>query len=108
MEVDTIHLTKKRIAGSAFFGLMVGLYFQKALNYTIPIIISLIHHSSVADAVDIFNSSIVLKFFEVAAYTFIGAAVGGYLAKKRGVMIGLLTNLAITITLLFILITSVA
>lgn len=92
MENKEIKTSKKRIIGSALFGLILGGYFYKAFDYTIPRIFSIVKKVSVEEGNEIYANSIILSLILTIFTVFIAAAVAGFLAKKKGILVGLLAG----------------
>lgn len=99
MENNEIKTSKKRIIGSAVFGLVFGLYLNKAFEYTVPIILSIVKKISVEEGGNIYGNSIIFHFFLAIFIVFVAAGIAAFLARNKGILVGILAN-SITIILL--------
>ena len=105
--MDEKTISKKRIVGSALFGFLVVGYLINALNYNIPFIISYIKHITVVEATDIFYSINILYPIILIVSVFFGSVIGAYIAKKKGVLVGILSSSLFIIGYSFLLVMSV-
>jgi hypothetical protein len=83
---------RQRLVGAAFFGLLVGGYAQNAAAYTLPAIISIVQGTDLDAAKGIYDDSSFYHTLVLIASTFIGAAVAGFLARRRGTLAGILSS----------------
>lgn len=82
----------KRIIGCAFLGIIVGGCLSKASDYTIPRLLAIIHKTDVQLESFILEDSIIYGFIIITIASFFGAAVAAFLAKRKGIIVGLLSN----------------
>jgi hypothetical protein len=102
-----MNISKKRIIGSALFGLLIALYLRKAFDYSIPVIISSISHLSLSDAADKYQSSSTLHLLINTVYIFFGAGIAAFLAKTKGVLVGILSSLLIILAVGYLLVNAI-
>lgn len=82
-----------RILGAAFFGFLLGSIVRGIVNYTVPIVLMRINHIRLEDAQNIYRSSLFANILLSAVIVFVTAAVAGFLAKRSGAFVGILTNI---------------
>lgn len=82
----------RRIAGAALFAFLSALYVQKAASYTIPAIISMVSGVDRQAAYAKYDSSDLLRSAVLIVTGFICAIVAGFLARRRGILAGVLSN----------------
>ncbi len=82
----------KRIAAAGVFGFLSAGYLAKAAEYTIPDILASTRDTDIATAQAMYESSVVLQLTALVAMAFCGAALAGFLARRRGIWAGLLSN----------------
>lgn len=92
-ENSEIKTSKRRIIGAAFFGLILGGYFYNAFDFSIPRILAIIQKTSIEEAYLSENSAAVLNLFLMTIIMFFAAAVAGFIARKKGTIVGILANL---------------
>jgi len=92
MENGEIKTSKKRIIGAAFFGLLLGSYLNKAFEYTIPRIFSIVKKVTVEEGYEIYADSVMLSLALTLLAVFFAGSVAGFLARKKGILVGLLAN----------------
>lgn len=82
-----------RILGAAFFGFLLGSVIRTIVNYTVPAVLMRIKNIRMEDAQNIYHSSIFVNILLGAVIVFFTAAIAGFLAKRSGALVGLLTNI---------------
>ncbi len=97
----------KRIIGAAFFGLILGGYLNNALKYTVPIIFSIINKTTIVQNYEVYTNSPILLFLTSVIVAFFAGSTAGFLARRKGVVIGLLANSIYIIMFGFLYYTSV-
>ena len=82
-----------RILGAAFFGFLLGSIIRGIVNYTVPTVLMRIKNIGLDDAQNIYHSSIFTNILLGAVIVFFTAAIAGFLAKRRLIIVkNLLTN----------------
>jgi hypothetical protein len=89
----------KRMLGSALFGCLLAGYAAKACDYTLPTIISMIQGINEVDAAEQYSASAVFPFLTLAFGTLLGSGVAAFLARRYGVLAGLLAVLPFALLL---------
>lgn len=107
MENEEIKTSKKRIIGAAFFGLLLGSYLNKSFEYTLPRIFSIIKKVSIEEGYEIYADSVVLSLALTVLAVFFAGGVAGFLARKKGILVGLLANSVSIILLGFLFVFSI-
>jgi len=85
-------ISKKRIIGAAFFGFIVGYYLNSAFEYTLPRIFSIVKKVSIEEGYMIYADSVILSLILSILAIFFAGMVAGFLARQKGILIGLLAN----------------
>src|SRR5690242_12150115 len=88
----SLSVSPKRIVGAAFFGLCLGGYCMNAAAYVIPNILEMVEGATTEVAQASYESSFRLHCLELVGVAFLGACVAGFLAKRWGIFVGLLSN----------------
>ncbi len=83
----------KRLLGAALFGCLVAGYATNACDFTLPIIISMVHGVDEASAVHQYSSSAIFPFLKFGLSAVLGSAVAAFLARRRALLAGLLACL---------------
>ncbi|MFA5460243.1 MAG: hypothetical protein WC283_02875 [Candidatus Paceibacterota bacterium] len=92
MEKDKIKTSKWRIIGTAFFGFLLGRYSIQSFEYTIPRIFSIIKKVGIEEGYEIYANSTILSLILTVLVMFLASVVAGFLARKKGILVGLLAN----------------
>lgn len=104
-EVQTSAL---RILGAAFFGFIAGLIIRGTVDYSIPKVLMNIHGIEWDQAYSFYSSSFFPKLVIGVMVLFFTAYLSGFLAKKSGVLVGVIANslpiLALTLPIAYVLI----
>lgn len=87
-----IRTSTKRLIGAVFFGLILSGYIDNAFRFTIPRIISIAQKIELDLALIKYESSILLNLFIGTAIGFFVAAVSAFLARRKGIIVGILSN----------------
>ncbi|OGH60073.1 MAG: hypothetical protein A2725_00280 [Candidatus Magasanikbacteria bacterium RIFCSPHIGHO2_01_FULL_33_34] len=82
-----------RILGAAFFGFLLGSISRIIVSFSTPNILMRINDTSFDEARLLASSSFLSNMVVGAFIIFFTSAVAGFLAKRRGVLVGLLSNL---------------
>jgi len=82
----------QRILGAAFFGLLCNLYTQNAADRTIPPIMSMVQKIDLGAAQINYDSSAVYHTSVIVVSIFLGAGAAGFLARRKGLLAGILSN----------------
>jgi MFS family permease len=98
----------KRTVGASFFGLISAAYVQNAASRTIPAIMSLAQQIDLESAETHYESSDLIRSCVFIVTAFIGALTAGFLARRRGMLVGFLTNSPYVALLGYILFVSLA
>lgn len=85
-------ISKKRIIGAAFFGFIVGYYLNSAFEYTLPRIFSIVKKVSIEEGYMIYVDSVILSLILSTLAIFFAGMVAGFLARGKGILVGLLAN----------------
>lgn len=85
-------ISKKRIIGAAFFGFIVGYYLNSAFEYTLPRIFSIVKKVSIEGGYVIYADSVILSLILSILAIFFAGMVAGFLARGKGILVGLLAN----------------
>lgn len=89
---DEVTTSKKRIIGAAFFGLILGGYIDNAFNFTIPRILAMVQKIDPKIAQINYESSIISGFVVPIVIAFFAAATAAFIARRKGILVGLLAN----------------
>lgn len=81
-----------RILGAAFFGFLLGTLIRVIVHHTTPNVLMRINNISFEDAKILVSSAFVSNMIIGAIIIFLTSAVAGFLAKTRGIAVGLLSN----------------
>lgn len=81
-----------RILGAAFFGFLLGSLIRMIVSYSAPKVLMRINNINLADARALYSSSLLSNMIIGAIIVFLASAVAGFLAKKKGILVGLLSN----------------
>ncbi len=84
--------SKKRIIGAAFFGFILGGYIDSAFRFTIPNILAMVQKTGIETAQLNYESSIIFSLVVRIAIVFFAAAIAGFIARRKGILAGLLAN----------------
>jgi hypothetical protein len=84
--------SKKRMTGASLFGLLSAMYILNAAEETIPRILAMAQKVDLRSAQSLYNSSDVLRSVMFFLTAFVGAATAGFLSRRRGVLVGILSN----------------
>ena len=98
---------KQRVVGGTFFGFLVGGYSQNAAAQTLPAIIGMIQRTDLEAAKRIYDDSSFYRTSVLVISTFLGAAVAGFLARRRGILAGILSSSPYISVAAYILLVSV-
>ena len=82
-----------RVLGAAFFGFLLGSIIRGIVNYTVPTVLMRIKDIRMEDAQNIYHSSVFVNILLGIVIIFFTAALAGFLAKRSGALVGILTNL---------------
>lgn len=82
-----------RILGAAFFGFLLGSIIRAMVNYTVPAVLMRIKNIAMEDAQNIYHSSVFVNILLGVVIIFFTAALAGFLAKRSGALVGILTNI---------------
>jgi hypothetical protein len=93
--------------GAAFFGSLVGGYAQTAAAQTLPAIIGMIQRTDLEAAKTIYDDSSLYRTSVLIISTFLGAAVAGFLARRKGILAGILSGSPYILVAAYILLVSV-
>jgi hypothetical protein len=105
---NEITTSTKRVVGAALFGIILGGYLNKALSFTIPAILSMVQKIDLQVAQINFKSSIVLVLIVQILVSFFAAVVAAFIARRKGVLVGLLSNSTFIILLAVYLISAIS
>ena len=100
--------SKKRVAGAALFAFISALYIQNAAYRTVPAIMAMTQKTDLATAQATFEASDLLRSTIMVASAFVGAAMAGFLARRKGIWAGILTDSPYLLFLGYILLVSIA
>ena len=89
---EEITITKKRIISAAFFGLVLGGYIDNAFSFTIPKILAMVQKIHTETALENYESSIILNLIIRIVIAFFVAVIAGFIARRKGILAGLLAN----------------
>jgi hypothetical protein len=96
-----------RILGASFFGLIFNSFSFLILDYSVPKILMRVKGISYTDALLLYSDSFFSSFVLGCFVIFVSAAIAGFLAKKYGIIAGLLANskyiLFLGLAILFVL-----
>lgn len=87
-----IRTSTKRIIGAVFFGLILSGYIDNAFRYTIPRIISIAQKIELDLALIKYESSILINLIIGTVIGFFVAALSAFLARRKGIIVGILAN----------------
>lgn len=90
---DESKFSTPRILGAAFFGFVLGSIARGIVNYTVPMVLVRIKNVGLEDAQNIYRSSVFANILISVLTVFLTAAVAGFLARRKGALVGLLTNM---------------
>lgn len=82
-----------RILGAALFGFLLGSFIRLVVNFTTPNILTKINNISMKDAQILASSLFLSNIITGALIVFATSAIAGFLAKRKGVLVGLLSNI---------------
>lgn len=82
-----------RIFGAAFFGFLLGSFVRAIVNYTVPNILVKIKRLTLDEAIFAYTSSTFTNLFLSALIVFLTAGIAAFLARKKGILTGILTNI---------------
>lgn len=85
-------ISKKRILGVAFFSFIVGSFFNKAVDFTLPEIIATIKGIDKYDAFKIYDASFLPEIFLTFLATFIAALTASFLIRKKQLLTAFIAN----------------
>lgn len=97
---------RQRLTGAAFFGFLVGGYAQNAAAQTLPAIIGMIQDTNLEAAKTIYNDSSLYRTSVLIVSTLLGAAVAGFLARRKGMLAGILSSSPYILVAAYILLVS--
>lgn len=89
---NEIRTSTKRVAGAGLFGIILGGYLNKALLFTIPAILSMVQKVDMQVAQTNFKSSVVLVLIVQILVSFFAAVIAAFIARRKGIVVGLLAN----------------
>jgi hypothetical protein len=98
---------KQRVIGAAFFGFLVGGYAQNAADQTLPVIMGMVQKIDLEAAKTIYNDSSLYHTSVLIVANFLGAAVAGFLARRKGILAGVLSISLYILVGAYILIVSI-
>jgi hypothetical protein len=98
----------QRVLGAALFGLLCGGYAQNAADRTIPAIISMVQKINLETAHGDYQDSSLYRTSVLLIATFIGAAAAGFLARRKGILAGILSGSPYILFVAYILFVSIA
>ncbi len=81
----------QRVLGAALFGLLCGGYAQNAAERTVPRIMSMVQKIDLEIAYADYQGSSLYRTAVLLIATFIGAAAAGFLARRKGILAGILS-----------------
>ena len=87
-----IATTKKRLVGASVFGLVLGGYLLNALQYTVPVIFSIVQKVDLATAQSNHESSVWPRLLIFLIASTVAAGTAAFIARKRGILVGLFAN----------------
>jgi len=87
-----IRTSTKRLIGAVFFGLILSGYINNAFRFAIPRIISIAQKIELDLALIKYESSILINLFIGTAIGFFVAAISAFLARRKGIIVGILSN----------------
>lgn len=90
------------------FGLLCGAYAQNAADRTLPPIMSMVQKTDLETARATFEASSLYSSTILIVAMFIGAAAAGFLARRKGILTGVLSNSPYTLGVAYVLFVSVA
>jgi hypothetical protein len=99
---------KPRVLGAALFGLLCGGYVQNTADRTIPAIISMVQRIDLETAYGDYQSSAWYHTSVLLIGTFMGAAAAGFLARRKGILAGILSGSLHILVAAYILFVSIA
>jgi hypothetical protein len=98
----------QRVLGAALFGLLCGGYAQNAADRTIPAIMSMVQKIDLETAYADYQSSALYRTSVLLIATFLGAATAGFLARRKGILAGVLSGSPYILFVGYILFVSIA
>ena len=98
----------QRVLGAALFGLLCGGYAQNAADRTIPAIMSMVQRIDLETAYTDYQGSALYRTSVLLIATFIGAATAGFLARRKGILAGVLSGSPYILLVAYILFVSIA
>jgi len=98
----------QRVVGGALFGLLCGAYAQNAADRTVPVIMSMVQKTDLDTARATFEGSSLYSTTILIIAMFIGAAAAGFLARRKGILTGVLSNSPYTLGVAYMLFVSIA
>jgi len=99
---------RQRVAGAALFGFLCGGYAQNAADRTIPVIMSIVQRTDMEASQANYESSSLYHTAVLVICAFVGAATAGFLARRKGILAGILSNSPYILIAVYILFASVA
>lgn len=87
-----IKISKRRIIGAAFFGLILGVFLDNAITFTIPNILAMIQKTDVEITRMNYESSTFPSLIVLPITSFFAAGIAAFIARKKGIFTGLLAN----------------
>ena len=99
---------KQRVLGSALFGLLCGGYVQNAADRTIPAIMSMAQRIELETAHENYQDSALYRTSVILFATFLGASAAGFLARRKGILAGILSASPYILFVAYVLFVSTA
>ncbi|MFH0887720.1 MAG: YrzE family protein [Planctomycetota bacterium] len=90
---EEVKTSVKRIIGAAFFGLILGSCLSHASSFVIPRILHITQEISIDTAIENYESSSIISFIATVVMTFFAAGIAGFIARRKGILAGILSNI---------------
>jgi hypothetical protein len=94
---------RPRYVLGAVLGSLVGLYMSKAFEYIVPYLNWLIDRVEYDAAVEAYGSSTLAAFYVPPMCSILAGLLAGYIARRRGALVGILSS-SVAITVLLVII----
>jgi hypothetical protein len=98
----------QRVLGGALFGLLCSGYAQNAADRTIPTIMSMVQRIDLETAYTDYQGSPLYRTSVLLTATFLGATAAGFLARRKGILAGILSGSPYILLAAYILLVSIA